>query len=592
MIRNLFLLTLAMCYSPLCFAQTPHSLLWDSTPEDGQKALKIMMDDPTWVTKRDSDQRTPLHVAARFNHTSVVKWLLENGADVDAQAYNRFTPLHLTKNPEIVKLILDKKPNLALKSVSGTVLQKAIDDHRHYTSIANPNSDVKRKTDSLGKIVEMYLEHIGEDIDLISAIRLGQLNTVRKIINQNPKATLGERRKRSPLREAAAWGQLEICKFLVQAHNVDVNDFKGGAGYPVILSALKHPDIVRYLIKKGADLNKRITWTSNRLGRWIIGDDATVLHFAARDSAPETIKFLLDAGVDPYATAHDTTDKRRKQTALEVAAYFGKTDNAIAILEHPKFQAGDAKMHQQVLYNSLVVGSQSSGAASESQDRSELLDALLTDVAKLEATGGIQSTILQIAVCKIHPNNDQENENINRMVSVLKKHGAELDVYSAVAIGDFDSLSELLEVDQTTANAYSIGGYPAMHMAIQMNYPKAVKLLLDAGCDIEIKNKSKSTGYEGETPLSCVAFWGHDKIAEMLIKAGAKVNVQAERNITPLHRAVRLGNVGIAKLLLKNGAHKHAKDNEGKTPLEWAGQSSAKEFEKLFSEFEDSKTKE
>jgi len=56
---------------------------------------------------------------------------------------------------------------------------------------------------------------------------------------------------------------------------------------------------------------------------------------------------------------------------------------------------------------------------------------------------------------------------------------------------------------------------------------------------------------------------------------------------------VRLGNVSIAKLLLKNGAHKHAKDNEGKTPLECASsQSSAKEFEKLFAEFEDSKSKE
>ena len=129
-------------------------------------------------------------------------------------------------------------------------------------------------------------------------------------------------------------------------------------------------------------------------------------------------------------------------------------------------------------------------------------------------------------------------------------------------------------------------------MAIQMNHPQAVKLLLDARCDVEIKNKSKSTGYEDETPLSCVAFWGHDKIAEMLIKAGAKVNVQAERNITPLHGAVSSGNVGIGKLLLKNGAHKHAKDDEGKTPLKWAGQSNAKEFEKLFSEFEDSKTKE
>ena len=591
MIRNIILLTFVMCYSPLCFAQTPHNLLWDGTPEDGKKALKIMMDDPTWVTKRDSDQRTPLHVAARFNHTSVVKWLLENGADVDAQAYNRFTPLHLTKNPEIVKLILAKKPNLKLKSVSGTVLQDSIDALRHYAGISNPDSNIKRKTDSLRKIVDMYLEHIGDDIDLISAVRLGRLNTVRIIVNENPEAILGKKHGPSPLREAADWGQLEICKFLVQAHKVDVNDFEGGSGYPVIISALKHPDIVRYLIKYGVDLNKRITWNGGRTGRWIIGDDATALHFAARDGVPETIKILLDAGVDPFATAHDSFDKKRKQTALEVAAFFGKTDNAIAILEHPKFQAGDAKLRQQVLYKSLVIGSQVSWLASESQDRTELLDALLTDRAKLKATDSIQS-LLQTTVCGIRPHNAQENESIKKMVSVLKKHGAKLDVYSAVAIGDFDALAKLLKTTPTAANTLSIDGYPAMHMAIKMNYSQAVKLLLDAGGDVEIKNKSKSTGSEGETPLICVIVWAHDKIAEMLIEAGANVNAKAENQATPLHEAVGLGNVSIAKILLKNGAHKHAKDNEGRTPLEWADRSSAKEFEKLFSEFEDSETKE
>ena len=78
----------------------------------------------------------------------------------------------------------------------------------------------------------------------------------------------------------------------------------------------------------------------------------------------------------------------------------------------------------------------------------------------------------------------------------------------------------------------------------------------------------------------------------MLIEAGANVNAKAENQATPLHEAVGLGNVSIAKILLKNGAHKHAKDNEGRTPLEWADRSSAKEFEKLFSEFEDSETKE
>ena len=119
-----------------------------------------------------------------------------------------------------------------------------------------------------------------------------------------------------------------------------------------------------------------------------------------------------------------------------------------------------------------------------------------------------------------------------------------------------------------------------------MNRPQAVKTLLDAGCDVEIKNKSESTGSEGETPLMCVAFWGHDKIAKMLIDAGGNVNAQNEDQATALHEAVRLGNFGVAKLLLQNGANKEAKDHKGRTPLDWASsETSAEKFAKMFSEF-------
>ena len=572
--------------SSICSAQTPHTLLWDGTPEDGQMALAMMKKDPTWVNKRDTDRRTPLHVAARFNHTDVVKWMLANGADVDAQAYNRFTALHLTKNPEIVKLILEKKPNLKLRSVSGTALQKAISDLRHYSDISDRAPSIKREADALRQIVEMYVEYLGNDVDLISAVRLGKLDLVRKIVSDDPTAAQGAESGSNPLREAANWGHLEICKLLIEKHKVDVDDFEGGAGYPIIKAALKYPKIVKYLIEQGVDLQTPITWKGGRTGVWIIGDDATTLHFAASDGVPETIRILLDAGVDPLATAHPIGDEDGKQTALEVAAYFGKTDNAIAILEHQKFKDADAEMRQQALNKSLATGSSSSWLAFEAQDRSELLDALLTHGATFGDLDGDQSPI-QIAVSSIHPDDKEQNENIKKMVSVLQKHGADLDVFSAVAIGDLKSLARLLEGGPKVANAYSIGGYPALHIAIKMNNQKALKLLLDAGCDIEIKNKSESIGSSGETPLLCVAFWGHDKIAEMLINAGGDVNATTEELVTPLHEAVRLGNVGIAKLLLENGANQQAKDDDGKTPLEWASsETSAEEFTKLFSEYE------
>ena len=543
----------------------------------------MMKKDPSWVTKRGSDSLTPLHVAARFNHTNVVKWLLDNGADVNAQAYNQFTPLHVTKNPEIVKLILKRKPNLKLESVSGTPLQRAIDDFRHYNNISRQKPELKQQANALRKTVDLYVEYLGDEIDLVSAIRLGKLDRVKKILATDPSAAHGKKYDPNPLREAANWGQFEICKLLVEKYKVDVDDFDGGTGYPIIKASLKFPKIVKYLIEKGADLKTRITWRGGRTGVWIIGDDATALHFAARDGVPGTIKVLLDAGVDPFATAHNMFNKERKQTALEVAAYFGKTDNATSILEHPKFREADAKQRQPVMDSALNIGSYSSSLAFEAQDRSKLLDVLIKHGADLNSADN--RSLIQTATSSIHPNHDEKNEDIKRMVAVLRKHGAKIDVFSAIAIGDFETLKEILAKEPKASNSYAKNGYPALHMAIKMNYPKAVELLLGAKCDVEIKNKSRSTGWKGGSPLLCASFWGHEDIAKMLIDAGANVNATAQRSVTPLHEAVRMGNFGIAKLLLDHGADKNAKDYEGKTPIEWVtSESRRKKFAKIFSE--------
>ena len=78
------------------------------------KAIELMSADRRLVSARGADECTPLHHAARFGHLDAVKWLLEHGANVNAIAYNGFTPLHLTDDPAVIDLILQHKPDLTI----------------------------------------------------------------------------------------------------------------------------------------------------------------------------------------------------------------------------------------------------------------------------------------------------------------------------------------------------------------------------------------------------------------------------------------------------------------------------------------------
>ena len=116
---------------------------------------------------------------------------------------------------------------------------------------------------------------------------------------------------------------------------------------------MKYPSFVRLLIEHGADLKRLITWRGGRTGAWIIGDDATALHFAAGHGDPKTIELLIDHGVDIFARARKPVDENQ-ETALEVAAFCGRADNAIAILNHPRFSEADEAPRKDLLDKSLV----------------------------------------------------------------------------------------------------------------------------------------------------------------------------------------------------------------------------------------------
>lgn len=63
---------------------------------------------------------------------------------------------------------------------------------------------------------------------------------------------------------------------------------------------------------------------------------------------------------------------------------------------------------------------------------------------------------------------------------------------------------------------------------------------------------------------------GQERIAELLIRKGADINVANDFGKTALHLAAQKGHDKIAELLVKHGANVHSLDSHGRTPLFWA----------------------
>ena len=66
---------------------------------------------PTRVNDCDILGRTPLLTALHYMappNSPLVLWLLEKGADVNAQTIDGDTPLHLKDSPEVITALLDR----------------------------------------------------------------------------------------------------------------------------------------------------------------------------------------------------------------------------------------------------------------------------------------------------------------------------------------------------------------------------------------------------------------------------------------------------------------------------------------------------
>lgn len=230
--------------------------------QNGDRVKSLVKTSPDLVNGQDAGGSTPLHHAAAFGTLESMKFLIVNGADVNARNDLESTPLHwAVQQTDRLKILLDA------------------------------GAEINAQTEN------------GKAAVFLAAASRFDIAPLKFLLDKGADPNLPTRNGATPLIAAAAGGDIRAIKLLM-GHGADPNTSAGSGMSPLMAAANGgHLHAVKLLLELGADVNAHTK------------RDQTALGFAAAKGAEDVVRVLLEAG----ATVNEQDS--RGYSPLMYAAY-------------------------------------------------------------------------------------------------------------------------------------------------------------------------------------------------------------------------------------------------------------------------------
>jgi|SRR5690606_8530085 len=158
--------------------------------------------------------------------------------------------------------------------------------------------------------------------------------------------------------------------------------------------------------------------------------------------------------------------------------------------------------------------------------------------------------------------------NKPQIVKVFLRHLDELTIHEAAASGELEQVQAMIEDMPDLLDSISDHGFSPLGLATHFGKEDVVRYLLAKGADVNLQSQNGYNVY----PIHTAVGSGFERIAKMLVEAGAEVNVLQSSRTSPLHLASQNGNIELIILLLEHGALVEIKNDMGKTASDLAAE--------------------